>query len=140
MRGIFLISLLEKSADVSALSPLTLAFVGDTVFDLLVRSELVCEANRPVNALHKAASTKVCASAQAAAIIKIMPMLSEDEEAVFKRGRNARTGGIPKNQSSADYHYATGLECLFGWLYLNGKTDRIKELYHAMHNDGDVSE
>lgn len=133
-------SLLEKSADVSALSPLTLAFVGDTVFDLLVRSELVCEANRPVNALHKAASTKVCASAQAAAITKILPLLSEDEEAVFKRGRNAHTGGIPKNQSSADYHYATGLECLFGWLYLKGKTERIKELYNAIHNNGEVSE
>lgn len=140
MRGIFLNSLLEKSADVSALSPLTLAFVGDTVFDLLVRSELVCEANRPVNALHKAASTKVCASAQAAAITKILPLLSEDEEAVFKRGRNAHTGGIPKNQSSADYHYATGLECLFGWLYLKGKTERIKELYNAIHNNGEVSE
>lgn len=122
------------------MSPLTLAFVGDTVFDLLVRSELVCEANRPVNALHKAASTKVCASAQAAAITKILPLLSEDEEAVFKRGRNAHTGGIPKNQSSADYHYATGLECLFGWLYLKGKTERIKELYNAIHNNGEVSE
>ena len=140
MRGIFLNSLLEKNADVSSLSPLTLAFIGDTVFDLLVRSELVCEANRPVNALHKAASTKVCASAQAAAITKIMPLLTENEEAVFKRGRNARTGGIPKNQSSADYHYATGLECLLGWLYLKGETERIKELYNAMHIDGDVSE
>ena len=122
------------------MSPLALAFVGDTVFDLLVRSELVCEANRPVNALHKAASTKVCASAQAAAITKILPLLSEDEEAVFKRGRNAHTGGIPKNQSSADYHYATGLECLFGWLYLKGKTERIKELYNTIHNNGEVSE
>lgn len=140
MRGIFLNSLLEKSTNVSSLSPLTLAFVGDTVFDLLVRSELVCEANRPVNALHKAASGKVCAHAQAEAITKIMPLLTEDEEAVFKRGRNARTGGIPKNQSSADYHYATGLECLFGWLYLKGETDRIKELYNAIHNDGEVSE
>ena len=140
MRGIFLNSLLEKSTNVSSLRPLTLAFVGDTVFDLLVRSELVCEANRPVNALHKAASGKVCAHAQAEAITKIMPLLTEDEEAVFKRGRNARTGGIPKNQSSADYHYATGLECLFGWLYLKGETDRIKELYNAIHNDGEVSE
>lgn len=106
--------------------------MGDTVFDLLVRSELVCEANRPVNSLHKAASTKVCAKAQAKAINVIMPMLSEDELAVFKRGRNAHTGGIPKNQSSADYHYATGLECLFGWLYLKEKTERIKELYAAI--------
>lgn len=134
-------SLLDKNADVASLSPLNLAFVGDTVFDLLVRSELVCQANRPVNALHKTASAKVCASAQAKAVNSIMPMLSEDELAVFKRGRNAHTGGIPKNQSSADYHYATGLECLFGWLYLKGRTERINELYAAIvspevRNDG----
>ncbi len=120
--------LLEKPTDVSALSPLTLAFVGDSVFDLLVRSELVCEANRPVDTLHKTATRIVCASAQAGGIRRILPLLTEDEEAVFKRGRNAHTGGIPKNQSSADYHYATGLESLFGWLYLKGMTDRINEL------------
>ena len=111
------------------MSPLTLAFVGDTVFDLLTRTDLVCEANRPVNALHTAASKRVCAAAQAQAIRKIMPILSEDELAVFKRGRNAHTGGIPKNQSSADYHHATGLESLFGWLYLKGETERIIYLY-----------
>lgn len=111
------------------MSPLTLAFIGDTVFDLLVRSELVCEANRPVDALHKSAAKRVCASAQANSIKAIMPMLTEEEEAVFKRGRNAKTGGIPKHQSSSDYHHATGLESLFGWLYLRGETDRINELF-----------
>lgn len=129
--------LLEKPADVSALSPLTLAFVGDSVFDLLVRSELVCEANRPVDTLHKTAARIVCASAQAGGLRRILPLLTEDEEAVFKRGRNAHTGGIPKNQSSADYHYATGLESLFGWLYLKGMTDRINELYSELRrSDG----
>lgn len=128
-------SLLEKNADVASLSPLTLAFIGDTVFDLLVRSELVCEANRPVNALHKAASGKVCAAAQAKGIKKILPLLTEQEEAVFKRGRNSHTGGIPKNASSADYHYATGLESLFGWLYLNGMAERIKELYSIIADE-----
>lgn len=132
-------SLIEKTADVSSLSPLTLAFVGDTVFDLLIRSELVCEANRPVNALHTMASKKVCAAAQAESMRKILPVLTEDETAVFKRGRNAHTGGIPKHASSADYHYATGLESLFGWLYLRGETERIKELYAIMHTDGEVS-
>lgn len=125
-------SLLEKSADVSSLSPLTLAFIGDTVFDLLTRTDLVCEANRPVNALHTAASKRVCAAAQAEAIRKIMPVLTEDELAVFKRGRNAHTGGIPKNASSADYHHATGLESLFGWLYLKGETERITFLYNEI--------
>lgn len=125
-------SLLKNSADAAMMSPLTLAFIGDTVFDLLVRSELVCEANRPVDALHKSAAKRVCASAQAGSIKAIMPMLTEEEEAVFKRGRNARTGGIPKHQSSSDYHYATGLEALFGWLYLSGETDRINELFAAI--------
>ena len=132
--------LIDKTADVSSLSPLTLAFVGDTVFDLLTRTELVCEANRPVNALHTMASKKVCAAAQAESLRKILPLLTEDETAVFKRGRNAHTGGIPKHASSADYHYATGLESLFGWLYLKGETERIKELYNAMQTDGEVSE
>ena len=130
-------SLLDKTADVSSLSPLTLAFVGDTVFDLLTRTELVCEANRPVNALHTMASKKVCAAAQAESLRKILPILTEDETAVFKRGRNAHTGGIPKHASSADYHYATGLESLFGWLYLKGETERIKELYNAMQANGE---
>ena len=131
--------LIEKDADVASLSPLTLAFVGDTVFDLLIRSELVCEANRPVNALHTMASKRVCAASQAESMKKILPLLTEDETAVFKRGRNAHTGGIPKHASSADYHYATGLECLFGWLYLKGSIERIKELYKAMNTDGDGS-
>ena len=122
----------DKNCDVNNLSPLTLAFVGDTVFDLLTRSELVCEANRPVNALHTAASKRVCAAAQAESMRKILPLLTEDETAVFKRGRNAHTGGIPKNASSADYHYATGLESLFGWLYLEQKNERIRELFEMI--------
>ena len=125
----------DKKVDVASLSPLTLAFIGDTVFDLLVRSELVCEANRPVNALHKSASQRVCAAAQAKGIRKILPLLTEKEEAVFKRGRNSHTGGIPKNASSADYHYATGLESLFGWLYLSGQTERITELYGIIRSE-----
>ena len=127
--------LLDKKADVASLSPLTLAFIGDTVFDLLVRSELVCEANRPVNALHKSASQRVCAAAQAMGIKKILPLLTEKEEAVFKRGRNSHTGGIPKNASSADYHYATGLESLFGWLYLTEQSERITELYELIRSE-----
>ncbi len=119
----------DKNVDVSSLSPLTLAFVGDTVFDLLTRCELVCEANRPVNALHNLASKQVCAVAQAEAVKKIMPLLTEDETAVFKRGRNAHVGSKAKNASSSDYHYATGLESLFGWLWLKGETDRISYLY-----------
>lgn len=125
----------DKNVDVSLLSPLTLAFVGDTVFDLLTRCELVCEANRPVNSLHNMASKRVCAAAQAKAIKNIMPLLTEDETAVFKRGRNAHVGSKAKNASSSDYHYATGLESLFGWLWLKGETDRIRYLYSEITNN-----
>lgn len=125
----------DKNVDVSLISPLTLAFIGDTVFDLLTRCELVCEANRPVNALHNMASKRVCAAAQAKAVKKIMPLLTEDETAVFKRGRNAHVGSKAKNASSSDYHYATGLESLFGWLWLKGETDRIKYLYSEITNN-----
>lgn len=128
----------DKNIDVSSLSPLTLAFIGDTVFDLLTRCELVCEANRPVNALHNMASKRVCAAAQADSIKKIMPLLTEEETAVFKRGRNAHVGSKAKNASSSDYHYATGLESLFGWLWLKNETNRIKYLYSEIsENSGE---
>ena len=123
---------LNTDVNVKTLSPLNLAFVGDTVFDLFVRERLVCQANRPVNKLHKEATTLVKASAQAEAMGKIMPILTEEEISVFKRGRNAHTNHKAKNASEGDYHYATGLECLFGWLYLKDKTERIIELYSAI--------
>ena len=124
----------------SSYSPLSLAFLGDTVFDLLVRKELLDDANRPAGDLHKLASQRVCASAQAAAIKKILSALSEEETEVFKRGRNAHPGSTPKNQSASDYHYATGLECLFGWLYLGDNKQRIIELYNLMKEGGETVE
>ena len=116
---------LNSDVNVKTLSPLNLAFVGDTVFDLFVRERLVCQANRPVNKLHKEATTMVKASAQAAAVQKIMPLLTEEEISVFKRGRNAHTNHKAKNASEGDYHYATGLEALFGYLYLSGEKERL---------------
>ena len=121
-------------------SPLSLAFLGDTVYDLLVRSDLLSEANRPVKDLHKLASDKVCAAAQSQAVKKILPLLSEEESEIFRRGRNAHPGSTPKNQSGSDYHYATGLECLFGKLWLDGKTDRINELFSFIKEGGDADE
>ncbi len=114
------------------LSPLNLAFIGDTVFDLFVRESLVCEANRPVNKLHKEATKLVKAQAQAEAAQKILPMLTEDEMSVFKRGRNAHTNHKAKNASEGDYHYATAMEALFGYLYLSGEVDRLRELFEAI--------
>lgn len=121
--------LFNQGCDVNNLSPLNLAFVGDTVFDLFVRESLVCQANRPVNKLHNEATKLVKASAQAQAVTKILPLLSEEEISVFKRGRNAHTNHKAKNASEGDYHYATGLEALFGYLYLKGRADRLRELF-----------
>ena len=116
--------LYPKDIDLHTLSPLALAFVGDGVYSLMVRERLLCEANRPVNDLHRQSVRDVRAEAQAAAMARIMDHLTEEEEAVFKRGRNAHTA-----RSGADYHRATGLEALFGYLYLDGQIDRVRELF-----------
>ena len=113
--------------DTRALSPITLAFVGDGVYELMVRELLAAEANRPANVLHRQAVSMVRAEAQAAAYEKISPMLTEAEQAVFRRGRNAHTA-----RTSDDYHRATGLEALFGYLYLNDETERLRELFAAI--------
>lgn len=122
----------EKNVSINELSPLTLAFIGDTVFDLLVREDIICDANRPANDLHNLAVKKVKASAQAEFSEKIMPLLTEKELSVFKRGRNAKSGHLPKNASQSDYHMATGFEALFGYLYLSDEIERIKELYSCI--------
>jgi len=122
------------------LSPLSLAFVGDAVFTLETRKRLVEDANRPVNDLHRETVRYVNAASQAQAIKKLLPVLDEDEQAVFKRGRNAHTGHTPKNQSEGDYHYATGLEALFGYLYLTGKNERITELVDLIWSENNGKE
>lgn len=124
----------EKDVKPNELSPLTLAFIGDAVFDLLVREDLICKANRPANDLHNLAVQKVKASAQAGFIEKIMPHLTEAELAVYKRGRNAKSGHLPKNASQSDYHMATGFEALIGYLYLSDRIERIKELFNIIEN------
>lgn len=119
--------LLQPAAvDVRTLSPLTLAFVGDGVYELMVRERLVGEANRPTGILHKRAVELVRAEAQAAAMERLLPLLTEEEAAAYRRGRNAHTA-----RSGDDYHKATGLEALFGYLYLSGRIDRVRELFAA---------
>ncbi len=110
------------------LSPSTLAFVGDGVYGLLVRARLA-EINRPAGELHKLSVAMVNANAQAAAYEVIAPQLTEKELAVFKRGRNFHTTSIPKSSDCGRYHTATGLEALFGYLYLNGETERLNALF-----------
>lgn len=113
-----------KEVDVHTLSPLALAFVGDGVYSLLVRERLLTQANRPVGDLHRLAVAAVRAEAQAAALDRLLPLLTEEETAVYKRGRNAHS-----TRTGADYHKATGLESLFGYLYLDGRIDRVQELF-----------
>lgn len=124
--------LLDCDCDPNSISPLTLAFVGDGVYDLMVREMLVCRANRSVGALNNDKVKLVRCDAQAQLYKKIENVLSDDEQAVYKRGRNAHTNHTPKNATVADYHGATGFEALLGYLYLCEKTDRLKELFDIM--------
>ena len=117
-----------KTENPNLLSPSVLAFVGDAVYGLYVRTALA-EVNRPSGELHKLSVTMVNAAAQAKAYSVIEPELSEKEISVFKRGRNFHTSSTPKNASNGDYHIATGLERLFGWLYLSENTARADELF-----------
>lgn len=125
---------LDGEVTPNLLSPLDLAFLGDCVYELFVREQLVTEANRPNGDLHAAKVKLVNAEAQEAAIKTLLPILTEKEESVFRRGRNAHTNHTPKNMSSASYHAATGLEALFGYLYLNGELDRLREFFDIIYN------
>ena len=115
--------------EVNKMSMLALAHIGDAVYELLTRTMLCREGHTKVTDLHKLTVSIVNAPAQAAAAERLMPMLTADELAVYKRGRNTKVNSVPQKADIGQYHAATGLECLFGWLYLQGMTDRIGELY-----------
>ncbi len=116
------------------LPSLTLAFVGDSVYELLVREYLLSKGKRQVGELNKEKVAMVCCAAQTKALDKIKELLNEEEEGVFRRGRNVQVNSVPKNSSLKDYHTATGFEALFGYLYLCNKTDRIYELFNVIVN------
>lgn len=118
--------------DPKSMNPLALAFVGDGVFELLVREKLCCESRLPVSALHRQAVEQVCARRQAEDGRRLQFLLTEEEQEVYRRGRNARVHHVPKNAAVADYHAATALEALFGYLYLQGKGERVRELFAAL--------
>jgi ribonuclease-3 family protein len=111
--------------DIKTYSPLTLAFIGDSIFDLIIRTCVVENGNAPVNKLHRRASKLVSAPAQAQLYHLIKDQLTEEESAIFKRGRNAKSFTSAKNAGVVEYRTATGLEALMGYLYL---TDRMKRL------------
>lgn len=114
--------------DIREYSPLTLAYIGDTIFDLIVRTKVIMAGNAPVNKLHKRASAVVNATNQADIAAKIADKLTDEEMSVYRRGKNAKSYTKAKNASVRDYHAATGFEALLGWLYLKGDMERIYEL------------
>lgn len=130
-------SLGYRPNDVRMLSPLALAYLGDTVYDLYVRSFLVHVRPGTVNDLHRKASARVCAAAQAAAYYRIEPFLDAEELDIFRRGRNAHSATVPKNASVSDYRIATGVEALFGWLFSLGRDDRIEYLMKIILTETD---
>lgn len=115
--------------DPRSLSPVALAFIGDSVFELLVRERLLENGSMPANKLHGLAVKKVRASSQSLAFPALEAALNEDELSILKRGRNANTSRVPKSCTPEEYRKATAIEALFGYLYLKGDIPRITELF-----------
>jgi ribonuclease-3 family protein len=120
-----------EDRDLRSYSPLTLAYIGDGVYELIIRTILVKRGNRPVNQLHKQASSLVKAAAQSAMMETLEPLLTEEEKSVYKRGRNAHSPTMAKHATMADYRRATGFEALLGYLYLKEDFARLVELVRA---------
>ncbi|MBQ8306904.1 MAG: ribonuclease III [Blautia sp.] len=117
-----------KEQDVRTYSPLTLAYIGDAIYELVIRTVLVSRGNCPVNQLHRRAAALVKASAQSAMIGVLEPLLSPEERGIYRRGRNAHSPTMAKHATMADYRRATGFEALMGYLYLSGGYDRMLQL------------
>lgn len=119
-------------AEIDAISNLGLAHIGDAVFELLCRSYLCARGGKNVGNLHRDTIAMVKATAQAEFADKLLPLLTEEEMAYYRRGKNAHVHAVPKSATAAEYAKATGLEALFGALYLAGKTQRLNELFRAV--------
>ena len=118
--------------EILKISSLGLAHVGDAVYELLVRSRMCRQGKATSKGLHKATVSYVAAPAQAVAVKKLMPHLDEGEIEAYKRGRNAKVNSVPHSATYEEYHMATGLEALFGYLYLKGRLERINELFNII--------
>ncbi|WP_169306774.1 Mini-ribonuclease 3 [Cohnella pontilimi] len=113
---------------VGQLSPVVLAYIGDAVFEVYIRQRLVAGSNRKPHELHRAATRYVSAAAQARLLQQWMPLLSEEEADIVRRGRNTKSGQPPRNADPGDYRHATALECLVGYLYYRGERGRLEQL------------
>jgi ribonuclease-3 family protein len=132
-------SLSMDKREINQISALGLAHCGDAVFELLVRSWLCASGRATAQNLHRATVSYVCAPAQAARMERMLPLLTEEEAAQYRRGRNANVHSVPHHADRADYQKATGLEALFGWLYLRNDHTRINELFNLMMEDDDAT-
>ena len=116
-------------SQINAISVLGLAHVGDAVYELMTRASLCKTGHTAVHDLHKLATSRVNAPAQANATELLLPILTEEERTIFRRGRNAHVNSVPHAANIGQYHAATALEVLFGWLYLQGRMERLNELF-----------
>ena len=130
MENYFKMNLTKQEID--AISNLGLAHMGDCVFEILCRGYLCAKGEKTVDKLHRDTINMVKATSQAKFVDKLLPLLTEEELSYYRRGKNAHTHAAPKSASRQEYAKATGLETLFGALYLAGKTDRLNELFHMM--------
>lgn len=117
--------------EASQMNPVVLAYMGDVVFEMVVRQYLISLPNQKPHHLHREATGMVSAKAQRRLLERLQPLLTEEEADVVRRGRNSKSGAPPKNADVADYRQATALECLIGYLYYQGKLERIGELLNA---------
>ena len=122
----------EDKQELLKMSNLGLAYLGDAVYEVMVRSWLCLHGKLTPGKLHKAALDYVAAPRQAAKMDLLLPILTEEETTIFKRGRNANPHSHPKGATRREYQIATGMEALFGWLYLQGQTDRLNELFELI--------
>ena len=130
MENYFQMNLTKQQID--AISNLGLAHMGDCVFEILCRGYLCAQGETTVDRLHRDTISMVKATSQAKFVDKLLPLLNEEELACYRRGKNAHVHAVPKSATPAEYAKATGLEALFGALYLAGKTDRINELFKTV--------
>ncbi len=126
--GLILSEFKGNRQDIRTFSPLTLAYIGDAVYELIVRTAVVEKGNRPAGRLHNMSTSYVNAKAQARIAESLEDRLTDAEQAVYRRGRNSRPHTMAKNADAADYLKATGFEAVLGYLYLEGRTDRVLEL------------
>ena len=114
---------------------LLLAYIGDGVLELLVREKLISTGETSTGKLSELAQKIVCAKAQSEMVEKLLSLLTEEEAAAYKLGRNHKVGGKPKKATAVEYHRATGMEAQFGYLHMEGRNDRIRELFNALYTN-----